>query len=34
MYLRASLPESKGKSLEEIEVRLRAGTLMEKSHGK
>ena len=34
IYLRFRLPESKGKSLEEIEIRLRAGTLMEKSHGK
>jgi sugar porter (SP) family MFS transporter len=34
IYLRLNLPESKGQSLEEIEIRLRAGTLMEKSHGK
>ena len=34
IYLRASLPESKGKSLEEIEIRLRAGTLMETNDGK
>jgi SP family sugar porter-like MFS transporter len=29
VYLRVSLPESRGRSLEEIEIRLRAGTLME-----
>jgi SP family sugar porter-like MFS transporter len=33
IYLYISLPESKGRTLEEIEIRLRAGTLMEANDG-